>query len=175
MPSFKDTNGKEWTVRIDAPKIREVRSICSLDLAANDGSAFQKLADDVVLLVDTLWVLCREQANGVTDVQFGQALVGDPLEAATKALIDGLLDFFPQPKRSLLRSLYENQQSMMAEGSKMVEEKITDPKVRDLYLKWIGDKLEMNLETLLKIGSIGATSKPASSASGPTDSLPPNS
>jgi hypothetical protein len=97
MPSFKDTNGKEWSVKIDAPKIREVRSICSLDLVAQDGSAFQKLADDVVLLVDTLWVLCREQANGVTECSL--ALVGDAIEAAAKALTDAMLDFLEVKKR----------------------------------------------------------------------------
>ena len=71
MPSFKDGRGREWSVQLYAPTIKEVKSCLQFDLLADD--AYSKLATDDLLLIDTLWVICRSQAAGLTDVEFGLA------------------------------------------------------------------------------------------------------
>ena len=98
MSTFKDNSGREWSVNLDGPTIREVRKL-GIDLAAVDGSASEKLRDDPVLLVDSLWVICRAQAQAVrvTDSDFGKSLVGDAIEFATEALID--FSVFPKNRR----------------------------------------------------------------------------
>lgn len=168
MPTFKDTNGHEWLVKLDGPKIREVRQACSVDLGALDGSIFDRLDRDPVLLVDVLWVLCRNQANGITDVQFGEALVGDPIEAATKALIDAVTDFFPSRKRSLLRSLADKQAAVMEKGTSLALAKLNDPTLEERLLAATEAKMTRELEQLLT-GLNSASSSPASAASVPKD------
>lgn len=67
MATFKDRNGKPWTIDLDAYLIRDVRKACDgLDLAALNGEAYDKLDADPVLLVDVLWILCASQANAAS-------------------------------------------------------------------------------------------------------------
>ena len=168
MPAFKDTNGHEWLVKLDGPKIREVRQACNVDLGALDGSVFDRLDRDPVLLVDVLWVLCRGQANGITDVQFGEALVGDPIEAATKALVDAVTDFFPSRKRLLLRSLADKQAALVEKGTALALAKLNDPTLEDRLLAATEARMTRELEQLLT-GPSSATSWPGSAASAPKD------
>ncbi len=104
MPAFKDSAGREWIVKLDGFVISDVRrELDGLDLA-DPKSAAQRLMDDPVALVNALWVICRDQANGLklTDRQFGAALVGDTISDATDALIGAMHDFFPQATRAVL-------------------------------------------------------------------------
>jgi hypothetical protein len=164
MPTFKDTHGKEWLVKLDGPKIRDVRKACDVDLGSLDGEAFSRLDRDPVLLVDVLWILCRGQNNGVTDVEFGEALVGDPIEAATTALIDAVTDFFPTRKRLLLRSLADKQAAVTAKGTELALAKINDPALENRLLQAAEAKMTRELETLLSqwTGPVSALSLPAS-------------
>ena len=161
MHSFKDANGREWIIKIDAPKIAEVRSALNVNLIAKDYSAFVELANDEVLLVNVLWVLVRDQADGLTDVQFGRAMVGDPIEHATGALVRAVCDFFPHRQRGMLHSLRERQAAILEAGNKLVLEKINDPALQEEFLN--------HIRSLISAGLNGATKKPGSSASGPTD------
>ena len=68
------------------------------------------LTDDIVKGVDVLYVLCSEQAekNNVTDEQFGQSLSGDVLFDGINAMVEALIDFFPNPKKRMwIRKLWE--------------------------------------------------------------------
>jgi len=108
MATFADTAGREWVIDIDVNALRRVRK--RLDLKLMDvigGETLDRLADDPVLLVDMLYVLCQEQAerDGVSDEEFGRALRGDVLDAAVGAFLEALTDFCPSRKRDLLRRL----------------------------------------------------------------------
>lgn len=156
MPTFKDSNGKEWTVKLDAVLIKDLRSSLDFDILADD--AFARLATDDVLLVDVLWVLCR--AQGTTDVAFGQALAtGEAIESACDALIEARRQFFRPGKRSLLRSLEEQQAAVLKEGMAKAEAKVTALRPQILA------KLDSDLESL--IGRLIATNSPDSSGSAP--------
>ena len=118
MLSFKDKIGRQWICRVDVAAIRRVRALCNLDLANSivvhpDGTAdtnvLQALASDPCLLVDTVFAVCKDQADrlAVTDVQFAEGLDGDTIEAATLALMEGIVEFFPLPKRRLLTKILD--------------------------------------------------------------------
>jgi hypothetical protein len=118
MLSFKDKLGRQWICRVDVAAIRRVRALCNLDLANSivvhpDGTAdtnvLQALASDPCLLVDTVFAVCKDQADrlAVTDVQFAEGLDGDTIEAATLALMEGIVEFFPLPKRRLLTKILD--------------------------------------------------------------------
>lgn len=149
MSVFKDANGREWQIKIDAPKIRAVRQACQIDLGSLDSSIFDSLESDPALLVDVLWVLCRDQAGGATDVSFGEALVGDPVEAATKALYDAYCDFFPTRKRLLLRSLADKQAAVTDKAIQQAMARINDPTLEEKLLKAADQKMARELESLL--------------------------
>jgi len=63
-------------------------------------AADYRLIADPVLLVDVLYVVCKEQADdaNVTDEQFGRSMAGDAVDAATRAFLEELADFTPSPR-----------------------------------------------------------------------------
>lgn len=168
MPIFKNANGKEFNVLLDAPTIRELRTECKVDFGAVDGKVFEALEADPCLLVDVLWVICRSQANGMSDVEFGRALVGDPIGQAAKALTDAWLDFFPAGKRSLLRSLSEKQAAVTEKATALAMAKIDDPNLESRLLAVMEARMTREMEEALTRLN-GATNSPGSSASVPTD------
>jgi hypothetical protein len=165
MPVFK-TGTKEWQVTLDAPTIRSVRKECELNLAALDGAAFDALDKDPCLLVDVLWVICRSQANGMSDADFGRSLVGDAIADATKALTDAWLDFFPAGKRSLLRSLTEKQAALTEKGMALALAKVGNPELEEKLLGAMEARITSDLQKLLTQLN-GATNSPESAKSDP--------
>lgn len=158
-------------VRLDAPTVKDVKAALSFDLLADD--AFGKLATDDLLLVDTLWVLCRSQAGSITDVEFGQALAtGEAIEAGAQALIQARRDFFRPGKRSLLRSLEEEQAAILAEGMAKAQAKVSDPALRARLMATLEAKMDQSLEAIfgqLNFGQVSAMNSPVSAASGRKD------
>ena len=102
MPTFQDKNGQSWLVEIHAPAMKKVRDLLKVDLwSLLDGnfSGLTKLLNDPCTLVDVLYVLCKAQADaaGITDEQFGMALVGDSYGTACDCFQEAYSDFFPSP------------------------------------------------------------------------------
>jgi len=98
MRKFIDTQGRAWAVKIDVAQVKRVRGELGRDLVALiDGGiqALGKLLSDPVAVVDTLWVLCQGQHDGVTDEDFGRSMGGDALQDAAQVFVQELLDFFP--------------------------------------------------------------------------------
>jgi len=108
MRNFKDNADRTWTLTLNVYTVKKVRDLLDVDLLdlsdsgdAKDGnSLLYRLIADPVLLVDVLYVVCKEQADGasVTDEQFGRAMAGDAIDAATRALLEELADFTPSPR-----------------------------------------------------------------------------
>lgn len=147
MPTFK-TGEQEWLVRLDAPTIAEVRERVGVDLADTTGQTFAKLQQDPVSLVNSLWVIVEKQAlqRGVTDEQFGASLVGDPIEEATEALLNAIVDFFPRRKREILRAMLARQKRIQAKAESLTMDYATDEaseektleRIRGLLTQWSG-------------------------------------
>jgi peptide subunit release factor RF-3 len=105
---------------VDVGAVKRVRSALGVDLmqvaekkdaeGGREPGVLERLASDPVLLVDVIYVLCRDQANalGVTDEDFGAAMAGDAIEHAVKAMLGAIVDFFPNPReRAALKRLLE--------------------------------------------------------------------
>lgn len=173
MPQFKDNTGREWTLSLDGPTIREIRrDFDGLDLIDPKGETYLRLGDDPILTIDVLWTLCREQAQRVpiTDVQFGRNLAGDGiLEAATEALLKAILDFFPRHKRVAILAAWTKKQQIETEGMARVTARINDPALMESAIKAIEDQFDAHLKSLLT-ASPPATTSQDSSASPPAAS-----
>lgn len=103
MKPFADSEKREWAVVVNVGAVRRVRDALGVDLLdVARGGLLERLADDPVLLVNVLYVLCRSEADarGVSDEDFGRAMVGGVLDDAASALFKELLDFFPSAQRA---------------------------------------------------------------------------
>lgn len=164
MQQFKDSEGRPWLVQVNVALLKQVRAALGIDLYKLLDDGFKGLAGllgDPVSLVDVLYVLCRAQAaeRALTDEQFGQAMGGDALDAATAAFVEALVDFFPDPQvRKNLRTLTRK--------GKIVHEKVQASVADDL------EKIDPQkaADELIAASRLSSGSSPASSASTPAPS-----
>ena len=99
--TFKDNQGRAWTLAVNVASIKRVKADLGMYLPdVLKGELVQQLASDPILLVDTIYSLCRPdaQAANVTAEQFGEAMAGDAIEHATKALLDECVNFSQNPR-----------------------------------------------------------------------------
>ena len=115
MKTFTDNTGRTWTLLVNVATIKRVRALGGVDLNSiievEDGKPttklLERLSTDPVLLVDVLYAVCRPECEqkGVSDEDFGAAMAGDAIEQATSALLDEVIDFFPEAKRLAFRKI----------------------------------------------------------------------
>lgn len=109
---FQDKKGRTWRLDLTVGAVRRVKETCGVvDLyAALEGTVLIQLATDLPLFVDVLWTIIEPQAReaGVTDIDFGEAMAGEQLEAATEAFIEALAGFFVRPgQQAAIRAVAE--------------------------------------------------------------------
>lgn len=109
MHSFRDCDGREWLLKVNVYQLKRVKASLGLDLVGLLADGFQGLGgllNDPPALVDVLYLLCQEEADGrqVSDEAFGRAMAGDALEKAAAAFTEELVDFFPAQKQAPLRA-----------------------------------------------------------------------
>lgn len=112
---FTDNAGDEWLVFIDTRTVRAARKELGYDLMATfTERKLLELAGDPPLVVDLVYLACREQCDqrGVSDREFGKRLVGDSVEHASDALLRALADFFPTAKRRVLEKILDKADAM---------------------------------------------------------------
>ena len=112
MRTFKDLSGQSWTLAITVATVRNVRAAFDgldlLDIGDPKSGVLERIFGDVILFVDLLYFLVRDQAIAleISDEAFGQVLGGDVLLEAQKSFMESLADFTPQPdRRKLLREI----------------------------------------------------------------------
>jgi hypothetical protein len=116
MKCFKDNQNRNWTIVVNVATVKRVRSLLDinlLDVVKLDNNnkpnvdLLEQLASDPVLLCDVIYCICKPEADAqnISDEDFGMAMGGDAIEHATTALLEELVDFFPEAKRLVLRKL----------------------------------------------------------------------
>ena len=138
MKSFTDNTGRTWTLAVTVGTIKRVRALCDVDLAniitINSGTTpkvdlLERLGSDPVLLVDVLYAAVKPEADakGVTDEEFGRAMSGDAIEMATTALLDEVIDFFPETKRKVFRKILDATRRFESRGKAALQALLDDP------------------------------------------------
>jgi len=158
MATFKDNQGKEWSLSLDAFAIKQCRADAGVDLVdIEDGRVFDKLADPVAL-VDSLWVLCRKQAAAATPTigqeDFAARLTGDAYAAASDAMGEAIADFFPNHRRKLLRAVMDKAATLRQLGTETVLQKITDPQVDQFLTQQLNENIDAALKKLTPSNSV---------------------
>ena len=138
MAAFEDKTGRVWAVDITVGTVKRVRSLLGEDLmdVVGGGDLLERIVSDPVLLADMLYVICRPQAEleNVTDDDFGAALAGDAIDAATKAFLEGLTDFFPQRRARLMKIALQKMETLQNKAEAMVEDLLTSGKLDEALL-----------------------------------------
>ncbi len=174
MKTFKDTEGREWIVRIDVSAIKRVRSLLDVDLLTvaegdPEEDLLQQFINDPIMLCDVIYCLCKPEADkrDVSDEQFGGGMAGDAIEHATNALLEELVEFFPLAKRRLLGKALKKFETLKAKVFEAAEKRLDSPELEaellEAALKESPEK--ENLKELMRGSSSGGS--PASSESTP--------
>ena len=132
MKSFTDNKGRAWEIVVTVATVKRVRALCKVDLNSiveldknNKPSAelLERLSSDPVLLVDVLYAVCKPQADklNITDEDFGEAMAGDAIEHATTALLEEVIDFFPEAKRLVMRKILSASRKFSEAARKKLE------------------------------------------------------
>ena len=143
MKTFKDNAGRTWTVDVNIATVKRVKSLLKIDLTdAVEGKLLDRFILDPILLCDVIYVICKPEADKekITDEQFGLAMAGDAIEHATEALLEELIEFFPELKRPALRAALGMFQTLQEKGAEFTVKYLNDPefeKAMDQELKRI--------------------------------------
>jgi len=128
MHVFRDAAGREWSLTISIATVKRIKALAGVNIVEEISNArlLERLCVDPVLLCDILYAICKPDADrlGVTDEQFGQALAGDAIEAATNAMLQELVDFFPTRRRAVLKKALAAAEKMDEAQLAAVEKKI---------------------------------------------------
>lgn len=146
MATFKDTDGRTWSINLDAPSIMELREdVDPQFLKGPDGAAetIQRLQADPVLLCNVVYVLCREQLGASSQKQFYESVIGDAIDRATEALLGAILSFSPSATRTLLTAIADKNRTLQQLGLQRTLAAINSPTVEAEFL----DKIDALLGT----------------------------
>jgi hypothetical protein len=162
MKCFKDNQNRNWTIVVNVAAVKRVRSLLDINLLdvvkldANNKpnvDLLEQLASDPVLLCDVIYCICKPEADAqnISDEDFGGAMGGDAIEHATTALLEELVDFFPEAKRLVLRKLMNAGEKVKLRMEKALKLELENP------------QLDKELEKQVKEYINSSTSLPASS------------
>ena len=130
MRQFKDNAGRTWSVDINVATLKRVRGLTGVDLMqVIEGTLIEKLIRDPVLLCDVVYAVCKPEADAATprvsDEEFGKAMAGDAIEAATTAVLEELVGFCPSPRdRANLGRVLQATNRVMEKARDLTEKRI---------------------------------------------------
>jgi len=121
---FKDNKGREWVVEITVSTINRIKDLTGVNILETD--AIKTLGGDILQLVNVLYAIVQPQAmkDGITDEQFGEALGGDSIDAASEAFMTEYVGFFPRRKRSLLQTALDKQREIEGRAMDAIKAKL---------------------------------------------------
>ena len=125
---FIDSKGESWDTRIDVSVIRRVRAEHGIDLSKVISSQEQlsALNDDIVLLVDVLYAVCKPVADGrkIDAEEFAMRLSGNAIESAVESLMLSIIDFFPQSRSKILRQIWDKTKEIQTQKLGQVQQAV---------------------------------------------------
>ena len=151
MKTFNDKNKKTWRIELTVGSARRIKADTGIDLVniisiEDQGKAssaeLEKLIDNPFKLVDVLYSLCAPQAKeeNVGPEAFAELFDAAAIEAATTAMVEEIIDFFPPTKRKAIEKIYKIAKDVEAKNEAKLMEMLNNPEVEK--------ELENKLSTL---------------------------
>jgi hypothetical protein len=145
MKTFTDNAGRTWTVTINVNAIKRVKGLTGVNLLdvvngdadRSEGGLLGKLSSDPILLCDILYAVCKPEADprNISDEDFGRGMAGDAIDAGTTALLEELVDFFPQAKRRVLDQALRKLRTLEARVIDLASKRLDSPEIDALLEK----------------------------------------
>ena len=88
-----------------------------------------------------LWWKPQADQQQITDEAFGEGLAGNSIDDATGALLEALINYFPESRRRLLRKAAEKQKLIETRGISAIEKRLDDPNLVDKLVEDLERKL----------------------------------
>jgi hypothetical protein len=110
MATFKDAKGRDWLLAINVLSAGRVRKATNVDLyrlLEDEMKGLRELFDNVYVLANVAFELCRSQREEVTAEDFAGAMNGDALMEIQRALCDAIVEITPTKKRDNARKLFD--------------------------------------------------------------------
>lgn len=140
--TFQGLDNETWSVEVNAYTVEKVKADVGVDLyevVSDTGrDVFSRLADDPPKLVAVLHVLCEEQIEkrGTTPQQWARVLgSGDALDAATEALINGVINFSRPSRRAVLEKMLDKMRLVETRVVQRAESKLDSEEIDALIDK----------------------------------------
>ena len=172
MAIFTDEHKQTWEVRINAPIIEAIREEVDPDFLKNEtgeSNTMDRLAGDLVLLVQVLTVCCRKEreARGLDGTEFAELIFGDTLDGAVMAIRDAVMSFSPKQTREILEASAALSDKARDYGVQKATKALNSEAMLNRAKKEIDQMLEQLLvdPTSPSMPSGSSTSVPASSGS----------
>jgi len=149
MRAFTDNAGRSWSVKLNVAAIKRVRDLAKVDLLdLAEGRVIERLVADPITLCDVLFAVCKPQADlaQVTDIEFGEAMAGDAIEHASKALVEELIQFFPNAReRAALSRVIRTMDAAMDRARTLVEQRLESGEIERAMTAAISGPLSIDL------------------------------
>jgi len=138
MKVFRDNANRQWELSINIATVKRVKEVLGVDLL-DFPDVFTQLAEDLITLCNVLFVLIQPQAEKakVTDEDFGASMAGDSFENASMALMEEIINFFPQERRKILLKLKDKAQQHQEKVIQLAEAKLNSTDLDELLNKSI--------------------------------------
>ncbi len=159
MSFFKDTNGREWRIRLTGPKLQAVREATDIRLATPSGEGAVAATADGEILTRVLWLLCGDQEPLLTPEEFAESVAsGEVFEAARITLQESIVNFTPPPQRPMLLKVLEAEGKEQAARTEVVMEKLNGDELHDQVCQSFRVGLDRQLkEILTRLENVGGS------------------
>lgn len=169
MRVFKDNEGRSWNLSVDHTSIKRVRATLDVNLLdAVGGDLIERLATDPILLVDVVYVICQPEVEKreLSDEEFGRSMAGEAIDSAAAALMEDLIDFFPNRQRTMVRKAWAKYQELADRTMELATAKLESPQLSKRITDSIDRQLDQAIDKL-ELGSSGpSTGGPSTSLQG---------
>lgn len=135
MSSFTDTKGETWTISVNLGSALKLKQELQIDLLAElktPEQAFKYVAsldEDRFLLGQIIYLLAKPATPGKSVGDLFEALDQEKAEEAYLALMQAVIDFFPQSLRAQMKKVLEkslaiqeaNRRELLEEAAKVLD------------------------------------------------------
>ena len=141
---FTDSQGNAWDLTINVAALKRCKTLAGIDLAAKiEGDLFDTLADDPILLCNTLAAIVRPQMElqGIDDEGFAAGLDGDVIDDAAAALIEALVYFFRNRHGGIVAKIAKKRKALDRMTAKAVDAYIDSGQIEKRLQKVLAEQL----------------------------------
>lgn len=141
MRKFEDRNGRTWEVSINALAMKRLKA-AEVDLVDKPVmEEIARIASNPILLCDVLFIVSKPMDGGdaPSEEGFAESMSGESLEAATEALIQEIIDFFPRQKPALSKAY---------ERARQADEKIARVNMETVDSQEFDEMIESQIQRL---------------------------